>query len=205
MKDSGIDWIGEIPQNWEVSKFKFNINIRTQFDFYNSEYNKYVGLENIISKSGKYIDTKTKYENGFYDSFKEGDILFSKLRPYLTKVWMASFNGVCSGEFLIIKDFIGEKKYLYYFLFISKFINKLNSFMYGTKMPRVSTDIINNLYITIPPLSEQQQIVDYLDIKCNEIDKIISSKEDQLNTLEEYKKSLIYEYVTGKKEVPQES
>lgn len=205
MKDSGIDWIGEIPQNWEVSKFKFNINIRTQFDFYNSEYNKYVGLENIISKSGKYIDTKTKYENGFYDSFKEGDILFSKLRPYLTKVWMASFNGVCSGEFLIIKDFIGEKKYLYYFLFISKFINKLNSFMYGTKMPRVSTDIINNLYITIPPLSEQQQIVDYLDIKCAEIDKIISSKEEQLNTLEEYKKSLIYEYVTGKKEVPQES
>ena len=68
--------------------------------------------------------------------------------------------------------------------------------------PNLNTDIIGNTYVTIPPKYEQQKIVDFLDVKCAEIDDIIADKKKQLETLKQYKKSLIYEYVTGKKEVP---
>ena len=72
----------------------------------------------------------------------------------------------------------------------------------GMGQPNLNTDIIGNTYVTIPPKYEQQKIVDFLDVKCAEIDDIIADKKKQLETLKQYKKSLIYEYVTGKKEVP---
>ena len=67
---------------------------------------------------------------------------------------------------------------------------------------RLQTSAFNNFKIPVPSLDEQQQIADYLDSKCSEIDAIIQTKKEQIDTLTEYKKSLIYEYVTGKKEVP---
>ena len=68
-------------------------------------------------------------------------------------------------------------------------------------MPRANSDFIRGLYVIIPPLPEQQRIADYLDRKCAEIDRLIAAKEQLLTELESYKKSVIYEYVTGKKEV----
>lgn len=67
--------------------------------------------------------------------------------------------------------------------------------------PNLNTDIIGNTYVTIPPKYEQQKIIEFLDVKCAEIDGAIRDKKEQLETLEQYKRSLIYEYVTGKKEV----
>ena len=75
-----------------------------------------------------------------------------------------------------------------------------NTNIYGAKI--LNQQLINNAYIVFPPLNEQKQIADYLDRKCSKIDDIIEAKNKQLSTLDEYKKSLIYEYVTGKKEVP---
>ena len=75
-----------------------------------------------------------------------------------------------------------------------------NTNIYGAKI--LNQQLINNAYIVFPPLNEQKQIADYLDRKCSKINDIIKSKNKQLSTLDEYKKSLIYEYVTGKKEVP---
>lgn len=72
----------------------------------------------------------------------------------------------------------------------------------GGTQPNISQDKIKNQYIVKPSLEEQQQIADFLDAKCSEIDAIIADKKRQLYILAEYKKSLIYEYVTGKKEVP---
>lgn len=68
-------------------------------------------------------------------------------------------------------------------------------------MPRANSEFINNIYVQIPPLSEQQSIADYLDQKCSEIDELISIKQQKIEKLKEYKKSLIFECVTGKRKV----
>lgn len=81
------------------------------------------------------------------------------------------------------------------------FVNIVDSSTYGTKMPRANIDFINNIFIPLPPIKEQKEIVNYLDYKCSEIDNLIKSKEKIVEELENYKKSVIYEYVTGKKEV----
>lgn len=69
------------------------------------------------------------------------------------------------------------------------------------KMPRANSEFINNIYVQIPPLSEQQSIADYLDQRCSEIDELISIKQQKIEKLKEYKKSLIFECVTGKRKV----
>ena len=82
----------------------------------------------------------------------------------------------------------------------SRFIDTVNASTYGTKMPRANIGFISNLQITIPPFQEQQNIATYLDDKCAKIDRLIAIKQEKINKLNDYKKSLIYEYVTGKKE-----
>lgn len=201
MKDSGVEWIGKIPITWKIRKLKYSTTIRNSCAEYKTD-DFYVGLENIGSFAGNFIKTNTTYENNLYDQFFKDDVLFSKLRPYLAKVWKANCNGFCSSEFLIYKDFIGIKTYLFYFLLSDGFIYTVDSSTFGAKMPRASAYFINNLPITLPPLSEQQAIADYLDDKCTKIDAVIADKQAQLETLAAYKKSLIYEYVTGKKSVP---
>ena len=91
-------------------------------------------------------------------------------------------------------------KFMFYWLDFAQ-IDFLGRAIGGTQ-PNISQDKIKNQYIVKPSLEEQQQIADYLDSKCSEIDAIIADKKRQLDILADYKKSLIYEYVTGKKEVP---
>src|SRR5690606_11031092 len=99
MKDSGVNWLGEIPEHWEVKRFKyfFNlINIKTD------EKLKKIGLENIESKSGNYIETDSDFA-GQGIRFYPNDILFGKLRPYLAKVWLAEFEGHAVGDFYVFR------------------------------------------------------------------------------------------------------
>lgn len=203
MKDSGVEWIGEIPEHWEIGLLKYLaelLNIKQEFA---NKSDKYIGLENIESKSGRLLGYSTNGTDGSVNKFQKENILFGKLRPYLSKVIIAPFDGVCSTEILVYapnEDIL--TKFLFYYMLSNRFIEIVNSTTYGVKMPRASPDIINNMHISIPPLKEQKQIVNYLDKKCNLIDSLISKKEQVIDKLEEYKKSLIFEYVTGKKEVP---
>ena len=79
MKPSGIDWIGDIPNEWGITKVRFVTKLRSEQGFYNSD-DKYIGLENISSYTGEYISTESEYDAGTYDLYKAGDLLFSKLR-----------------------------------------------------------------------------------------------------------------------------
>ena len=80
--------------------------------------------------------------------------------------------------------------------------NQFNVRLVGVGVPNLHLNMIKNVNVTLPPIANQKQIIDYLDKKCTEIDAVLADKQKQLDTLTEYKKSLIYEYVTGKKEVP---
>ena len=200
LKDSGVEWIGEIPEHWEVKRLKnvcFQINIKE-----NSKGNPlpYIGLENIESGSGRYIDTTSEVD-GMANRFCKNNVLFGKLRPYLSKVYLTETDGICSTEFIVYDTKSNNCRFIHKLLLSQTFIDVVNSSTYGAKMPRANSEFINNIYVQIPPLSEQQSIADYLDRKCGEIDELISIKQQKIEKLKDYKKSLIFECVTGKRKV----
>lgn len=205
MKNSNISWIGEVPSNWHIEKLKFIAETRNNKELLSNVQNNYIGLENIVKNTGQYVCSNTTYEEGYYDVCKKGDILYGKLRPNLSKVLVAPFDSCCSGEFLIFKSAKINLKYLFYYLLSQGITEIATSAIYGTKMPRVSWDFIKNLFISFPPKNEdQKEIVNYLDIQCNKIDSILKNKHILLKKLNQYNQSIIYEYVTGKKQVPTE-
>lgn len=204
MKDSGVEWIGKIPANWTVIKIKFLSNEVNQKRLMNTEsMYSYLGLENLKSYSDEIIKTETDYDEGIQKFCHKGNVLFSKLRPYLAKVMICPYDTFATSEFLELSpsECVCDANYLKYSMLNSSFINEVNLSTYGAKMPRADASYIKNIKICITNLDEQHRIADFLDQKCSEIDQTISEKQQQLDTLAEYKKSLIYEYVTGKKEV----
>ena len=196
MKDSGIEWIGKIPDIWRQTKLKYVTKIRSENGMYSPEQDSYIGLENIVSRSNKLIETETIYESALYSICKKGDILFNKLRPYLAKAIISPIDGFCTGELLNIKHFDGEKRFLWYYLLSDKFIEVVNASTYGAKMPRANTDFILNLPVFLPSLSEQTKIADFLEAKCADIDQIRADIEKQIEIFMDYKKSVITEAVT---------
>lgn len=202
MKDSGIPWIGEIPKDWQITRIKYTCNSRSEKALFNHKYNKYLGLENVVGFSNEIIDTNSSYADGYYDIYKYGDVLFSKLRPYLGKVLIATQDGFCTGEFIRLFNYHGDRRFLRYWMMNNQFINEVNNSTYGAKMPRANPEFIMNMPIPALLYKIQHRIADYLDTKCARIDSIIQKKQELLTNLDTYKKSLIYEYVTGKKEVP---
>ena len=202
MKDSGIEWIGEIPENWKVEKLKYLVETRESKILLSDVQYNYIGLENIEKNIGKYISTNSTYENQYYNFCEKGDILYSKLRPNLSKAIIAPFAACCTGEFEVIKSTKLHKKYILYYLLSNYVTDATSAAIYGTKMPRVSWNYVKNLRVVFPNQSEDQiKIVNYLDKKLTIIDQIVRQKQQQLNHLDKYKQSIIYEYVTGKKQV----
>ena len=201
MKDSGVEWIGEIPKSWTLKKVKYACNSRNEK--YNITRGKldYFALENIVSWDSKYIKTENEYELEGTNLCYKGDVVFGKLRPYLAKTFLVDYDRCCSTEFAIFCNFEGLPNYYLYVFTEQGFVLAVNNSTAGVKMPRANIDFIKNLFIAVPPISEQLLIIEYLNKKCTKIDSIISEKKKQIETIEEYKKSLIFEYVTGKKEV----
>lgn len=202
MKDSGVQWIGDIPKEWEVSKLKYIGNSKSEAKPY-KKGDIFIGLEDIDSFNGNVISQNLDYEECFTSIFKSGDFLFSKLRPYLAKGFLAEYDGFSSGELIRIQ--FNNKQYSKYYkyqLLSNKFIDLIDSMTYGVKMPRTSWQEIKEQVLVKPPLVDQKQVVEYLDSKTKTIDDTIAAKKKQLEILDDYKKSLIFEYVTGKKEAP---
>lgn len=198
MKDSGIEWIGDVPEEWEVKRLKYAAERHSQK--VSDEMLPYIGLENIESFSENFIETNNEYDVNQAQVCSVNDVIFGKLRPYLGKAMVVKSEHCCSSEFLILRG--GEvPSYLRYLMLSDWFIEIVNSSTYGTKMPRANSDFIMNMQVAFPPAYERKAIADYLDKKCGEIDELITIKQQKIESLKEYKKSVIYEYVTGKREV----
>lgn len=195
LKDSGVDWIGEIPEHWEVRKLKYVLTMRNEKIESKSTDKVYVGMENIESQTGKYLQTDSQVE-GLANVFYKDDILFGKLRPYLAKVYFSEFDGICSTEFLVYKS--TNASFYQRVLLSDVFIKLVDSSTYGAKMPRASADFINNISIPTPPNQEQTQIVSYLEVIEEKIAKAILLKQQEIEKLKEYKTVLIDNVVTGK-------
>ena len=201
MKKSGVMWIGNIPEHWKLSKFKY----KTDIIMGQSPNGNEIKTEGIIpfmqgnKEFGSKYPSPTIYCETCNKFCRIGDILMSVRAPVgaineADKVYGIG-RGLCSikvnDEY--VKDFV---KY-----YLIKSVNDLKYYSNGSVFEAITTEILNNFYLLEIPLTEQRDIVKYLDNRCDEIDDLISNKEKLITELESYKKSIIYEYVTGKKEV----
>ena len=197
LKDSGIEWVGAIPEHWEVKKLKYLLTLKSIKTLSKKSELNYLGMENIESWTGKHIPTNSETD-GLANCFNEGDILFGKLRPYLAKVYLAKDKGICSTEFLVYSIKKQDEKYFHKVMLSYLFINLIDASTYGSKMPRANSDWIGNQLIPLPPLSEQKEIAAHIEIESSKIEEAISLQHQQIANLKEYKATLINSAVTGK-------
>ncbi len=220
MKDSGIEWIGEIPKEWEVKKSKYLINFRTGLsitkkDFVESGY-KTINYGQIHSKYT--FDLDLTRDDLFKVSFdyaqsnplailKKGDFVFCDTSEDLNGCGNCVLVENTNEEVLLAGSHttIGRLKeksvprYMAYLFKSDKVRAQIRANVVGIKVFSITQKILNNTFLIIPPLYEQQQIADYLDEKCLKIDETVEQKQVLIKQLEEYKQSLIYECVTGKR------
>lgn len=196
-KDSGIPWLGEVPEHWEIKPLKFSINnISHKVESQLSNL-RYFGLENIESFTGRLLLDIELESEGIANEFQENDVLFGKLRPYLAKVHLSRLNGLVSTEALVFRASNAVvPKFLFYFCVSSDFIDAVNGTTFGSKMPRASWDDIGNFRMLIPSLKEQTAIAHYLDTKLGEIDALIDKQQTLLEKLAEQRTAVITHAVT---------
>lgn len=187
MKDSGVDWIGEIPEKWDVSKLKYYLSISSgepvlSHLFTDKEGYPIYGGGNVM---GYCKETNVSV----------GHILVGRVGSCGNVVCPNSDVWATDNALIITPRF--PIKYMYYLLTAAN----LKTLSTSNAQPLITATKIKNVLIPLSSLSEQQEIADYLDKKCSEIDQLISIKQQKIVELKNYKKSLIYEYTTGKKEV----
>ncbi len=211
-KDSGIEWIGDVPEEWEVRKIKYLSQVVRGGSPRPAGDSRYYGGNIPFMKVADITKDDKMYVDSCEFSIKEAGL--SNTRMINPKTLLLTNSGATLGVPKIntfsttfndgIAAFLNlskklDLKFAYYSLKArTKFF--LDSASLGIGQPNLNTDIIGSTFLTLPPLAEQQAIADYLDKKCGEIDELITIKQQKIESLKEYKKSVIYEYVTGKKE-----
>lgn len=206
MKDSGVQWVGEMPTHWKKHPIYYYFSERKNKNSLGTETNLLsLSYGKIIRKDINSNDGLLPESFNTYNIIEINDII---IRPTdLQNDKRSLRTGISREHGIITSAYIAMKarktvniKYFHYLLHaydvMKVFYNMGNGVRQGLNFSEFS-----RLMVLEPPLDEQQQIVDYLDQKCIQIESIISDKKKQLETLEEYKKSLIFEYVTGKKEI----
>lgn len=199
-KDSGVKWIGEIPGHWKSVPFrriaKVQCNLVHPFD--NLEMLQ-ISPDSIEKDYGKIIKIKTVAEANIDSDnhrFYKGQILYSKIRPLLNKVTIAPEDGLCSADMYPIST---EEKteFIKYYMLSKAFLSSVKNIVADrVKMPKINQDELKETRFVIPPLSEQEAIVTYLDTKVAKIDEYISIAEKKIAALEELKQTIIAEAVT---------
>ena len=221
MKDSGVEWIGEIPIEWELVPFRHVLKERQEK---NSPIKSVERLSLSIDLGVTLYAEKTTNLDRFKDDFEqyklayEGDLVMNSMNMIVGATGVSDYFGCVSPVYYTFYDELEDHvtaKYCEY-IFRSKtmfrVLYSLGKGIYAivrgddrvnTCRLKVSKEDLKSIIIPVPPVEEQREIVNYLKKKCLAIDELIAKKEQYLSEIENYKKSLIYEYVTGKKEVPQ--
>ena len=211
MKESRVEWVGEIPVHWRISKLKYLV-FENQESLSNSTDPDleldYIEISNVNSDGE--ISNPTKYIFSESPSrcrrvCRKGDVIVSTVRTYLKSIGIIEEqkeNLICSTGFSVLtpkSDYLS--KYIFYMLRSNWFISKIISKSEGVSYPSIQSPKLLGTEVVIMDKKEQQKIVEYLDREIQKIDKDISIEEKKVELLKEYKKSLISEVVSGKKKV----
>lgn len=212
LKDSGIEWIGEIPEHWDITKIKNHYNVilgkmvernndsSTGGENYLCAANiKWNGVDTEINKKMYFSDVeKEKYLLQYNDVLiMEGGMAGTTClyKNEFSPCYVQNSVNVCRAK----KDF--NNKFLYYWMYVPYYNGYIDTICNKATIKHYTKEKVQNTPILVPPLSEQQSIANYLDQKCSEIDELISIKQQKIEKLKDYKKSLIFECVTGKRKV----
>lgn len=204
MKDSGVDWIGTIPENWNVVKTGRLFRENNRCPIGNDVPLSLSQADGLVATADM---KESSLETSSYDNWKRveiGDLVLNRFKAHLGVLFAAKLTGIVSFHYGVYEAQCRLVPKFYEYLYHSnqyKAIlgNASNGMVVG--LQNLSNLSFYTTYSLYPPYAEQEKIADYLDAKCSQIDQLISLKESKIEKLQQYKRSLIYEYVTGKKEV----
>ena len=206
MKDSGIAWVGEIPAEWEVSQVKYSLRWKSEKGQSQEEVLSLYRDYGIVPKDSRDDNHNvTSLDTSGYKVVDIGDFVINKMKAWQGSMAVSEYRGIISPAYHVCK-FTNDKinrKYFHYLMRNKSYIPEYTRLSTGMRVGQwdLGFNDFKNIPFLLPPQGEQQEIVNYLDRKCSAIDELITKKEQYLSEIENYKKSLIYEYVTGKKEV----
>lgn len=212
MKSSGIDWIGGIPEGWELNKLKYADHFISDFLQENTSPDfkfRYVDIGSVAYGIG----IKNYTEMNFGDSpsrarkrVANGDTIVSTVRTYLKAIAMITDDDdlIVSTGFSVIRPYMHLPKYLYYLCCSELFCQQVEKYAWGIAYPAIGEKLLGGIWVPVPPKDVQEDIVSYLDNQTSAIDAVLETKRRQIEVLKRRRQSLIYEYVTGKRRVGKE-
>lgn len=208
MRNSCIDWIGEIPEHWEVRRIGRLFKLRDEKNYKPMEevqlLSLYTGIGVFPHGEQEERGNKAVTVEGYKVVHKD-DIVVNIILAWMGAIGVSDYDGVTSPAYdVYIPDFTKVVPHYFHYVFRTKGI-AAECYKYGRGIMmmrwRTYSSEFKQISVPYPSKEEQQQIASYLDTKCSEIDSLIALKQAKIEELKEYKKSVIYEYVTGKKEV----
>ena len=209
MKDSGVEWIGEVPEEWSVSKVKYNFSTFKKIPGKESEKYERLSLTmNGVKHREKWTAEGLQPKDFMsYQLLRKGDLVFRLIdlqNPSKSRrVALSHDTGLISPAYTILHADNNKMlpEYAEMFFLMMSYLDVFNALGSCGVRSSINNAELMKISVLIPPLAEQQQIADYLDEKCKNIDNRVQKRRQQLEWLKEYKKSLIFDYVTGKKRV----
>ena len=212
LKDSGIEWLGEIPEHWELRKVGRSFNLigsgttpkSENLGYYENGTINWVITgdlnESILDKTSKKITEKALDEYSTLKIYPEGTLLVAMYGATIGKISLMNFEGCVNQACCALSDspYLSNEFSFYWFL-----ANKQNiiNMSFGGGQPNISQEVVRSLKIPTPPSSEQQAIIYHLDEQTTRIDKLMEKQERQIDHLQEYRTALISEVGTGKIDV----
>ena len=204
MKQSGVEWIGDVPKHWKVLRGKYALSVLSGFPFDSQKFEfedngVYMPLIRIRDINGSSTEV---YYSGSYpieSVVKTGEVLIGMDGDFNISKWKGT-NALLNQRVCKLREDSSMNTH-YAFYMLSSPLKAINSVTYATTVKHLSVYDIYNAFIPVPPISEQAAIASYLDHKCATIDTSISNAQHQIDLLQEYKQSLITEVVTGKRKV----
>ena len=205
MKDSGIDWIGQVPEGWGVKPLKYLASYDDETLTQSDQKINYVDIGAVEF---------TKGINGYQELLmsdapsrarkiaKKGDTIISTVRTYLKAIAYLNDDYIVSTGFCVVRPKKVNSKYLNYTIMSDSFTGPVSKYAWGVSYPAISSSQLVNIPIPFPESIEKQlSIVDYLDYKMLQINQLIDIKQEQIENINKQRQTLIYDYVTGKRRV----
>lgn len=207
MKDSGIEWIGEIPSDWQVAKLKHSIRWKSVKGNPDGTVLSLYRDYGVIPKDSRDDNHNvTSLDTSTYKVVDIGDFVINKMKAWQGSMAVSDFSGIISPAYHVCEIVNPQiyKKYFHHLLRNHLYLPEYTRLSTGMRIGQwdLGYDDFKNLPFIIPPYDEQVKIVEYIEVVCRQYDTLIEQKTHLIEELESYRKSVIYEYVTGKKEVP---
>lgn len=208
LKDSGIEWLGQVPAHWEVMKYGYRTNIQQgQVDPEIEPYSEMmlIAPNHIESNTGRLLELSTARDQSAISGkylVQKGDIVYSKIRPHLNKVALSKEPGLCSADMYPIRteeDLIPE--YLFYWMIAQPFLDYATLSSMRVAMPKLNRETLSSAPLLLPPTEEQKSIVETLDLEIERLDNLTGKTKEVINRLTEYRTALITAAVTGQLEI----